>query len=209
VLSEKDIEWLHTQYPKLIINLEKKEIQGELDLNRMYEGYHIKNTFSIKVLLSRSPDTILPKVFETSGKLTKIAKKLKKAPIDMHINIDNSLCLVIKDREKECFTKGFTIKEFFENCIQNFLYWISYYEKKERAPWGEYAHGELGYLELLAENKITENTLLTRLKSTDIQRYMRLMSNSHCLCGSNQDISTCHPLLYHGILKLKRIPLTC
>lgn len=206
VLSLKDIEWVTTQYPGLKINFESNEIVGDIYLNRSYNGVSLTNIFSIKVILNILPTSILPKVYETSGKLEKIADSLKIVNIeDIHVNSDKSLCLAIYDREHECFSNQFTIVEFFENCLEPYFFWISYYEKFQKPPWSDYSHGNLGIVELYSENRLDMTSFQKRIGIKELSKYMYHYDyiQHECLCGRKNSMQKCHPLIYQGLSRFK------
>lgn len=208
-LKQKDIEWITTQYPTLKFDVKKQEVIGDIYINRSYNGYSITDVYTIKVVFKKFPNTTLPKVYEISGKIENIAKELNKCPLDMHVNThaDNSLCLVIQDKEKECFNNGFTIKEFFENCIENFLFWVSYYGETGMPPWEEYAHGQLGFFEMFAENELSYKMLVRKFNVFEVHQYLLVDTGRKCLCGSTKEMELCHPLVYKGLSKMQNTRL--
>jgi len=156
-LTKEDIEWIQTRYPKLKVIADEKYIEGELIFSRSYEGYKISDSYNLRILLSIEHGTMLPKVYEISDKIQKIAKIHNKDLSDLHMNSDQSFCLGIPERESEIFKNGFTIKEFFIKSVEQFLYQISFYAQKGYFPWGEYAHGYLGYLEVYVYVVVEKN----------------------------------------------------
>jgi len=207
VLSSKDTEWLATRYPGLKIDIENKMLIGDIYLNRSFKDVTLDNIFSIKVMLEFLPNMLLPKVYETSDKLQNIASKLGLENIeDIHVNSDDSLCLTIYGKEKECFSNEFTIVEFFENCLEPYLYWVTYYEKYGMAPWKEYAHGSLGFMELYAEGKLSFEALQKKVPLKVLSDYVCHFDliNDKCLCEKNINMKRCHPEIYKGIKKFKR-----
>jgi len=206
VLSLKDTEWISTQYPGLKIDIENKILMGDIYLNRSFNGTTLTNIFSIKVMLVLLPNMLLPKVYETSDKLQNIAKRLKISNIeDIHVNSDDSLCLAIYGREHECFKNEFTIKEFLENCLEPYFYWISYYEKFRKPPWKDYAHGNLGLLEQYAECRLSFVELQHKIPLKELSKYLYHYDflNSKCLCGKNISMRKCHNDIYLGLKKFK------
>lgn len=202
-LTKEDIEWIETRYPKFKITADKKYIEGELSFTRGYKGYEISDSYDVKVSLNINNRTMLPKVYETSDKIQKIAKIYNKRLSDLHINPDNSFCLGIPEREAEIFENAFTVKEFFIKSVEQFLFQMSFYAQKGYFPWGEYAHGYLGYLETYAEGKIDIQQLLSELEKYEILAFMNTNRQSKCLCGSGQKLRICHPLIFQGINKIK------
>lgn len=206
VLSLKDAEWIATQYPGLKIDMTNKCIVGDIYLNRTYNGTTLTNIFSIKVMLELLPNMVLPKVYETSNKLQNIANRLELSKIeDIHVNNDKSLCLAIYGREEECFSDKFTIKEFFENCLEPYFFWVSYYEKFGKPPWKDYAHGGLGFIEMYAEDRLTFREVQQKMSLREISKYLYHYDcvKNKCLCGKNKDMKKCHSDIYIGLKKFK------
>ncbi|WP_345986623.1 SEC-C domain-containing protein [Sulfurimonas sp. HSL-1656] len=202
-LSAEDIEWLITQYPKLQIDTFAKTITGDIDFTRSYEGYEISDSYTIQIILEASGNSMLPKVHELSNKIAEMAKRYKMELIDLHINTDRSFCTVIQDREHELFEDKFTIQEFMKKALEPFLFAMSYFDKEGRLPWGEYAHGYLGHLELFAEGGIDLERLLELLEKKELAQALLTNRQSRCLCGSGKKLRKCHPFVFRGINKLK------
>lgn len=203
LLKQTDIEWLKSQYSCLHIDFIKNNIQGDISFKINYEGYRASDTYSIMVDLNKLDGFGLPKVYEESGKIYEIAKKYSIGIDGLHINPDGSFCMVIPGKEKDIFENGFTIQEFFQNGIEKFLFQMSYYEKNGKLPWGEYAHGYLGHIELYAEGEICFQEILNRI--TKIELFQVLLTNrqSKCLCGSGKKLRQCHKTIFKGIGKMK------
>jgi len=203
-LTKEDIEWIQSRYPELKISQDGKYIEGDLSFSRGYKGYHISDSYIVRVSLSIESGTILPKVYEMSNKIVEIVKAKAKDMSDLHINPDKSFCLCIPEREEELFENGFTVKEFFINSVEQFLFQISYYDQRGYFPWGEYAHGYLGHLETFAEGKIDIEQLILLLEKYEILMLMNTNRQSLCLCGSGKKLRSCHPLIFKGINKIKQ-----
>ncbi len=203
ILTEKDNKWIKKKYPKLIIS--NKSIIGEFNFKREYESEVISDKYSVEISLKTNANSILPIVKEVGGRIEKYAKKIDKKNDDFHINPDNTLCLSIHQREREYFTnEKFNIPDFFENILEPYFYWQSHYENKGYAPWGEYAHGELGYLELYAENKIKLNELESNIDIKLLKVISKMKGHHKCLCQSGNILRDCHPLILSAIYKLKK-----
>lgn len=203
-LKKEDIEWIQAQYPNFRVNTDNKTIEGELSFSRRYEGHYIFDSYIVKISLYIEEGTILPKVYEVSDKIIDIAKAKNKRMSDLHINPDNSFCLCIPEREEEIFENQFTIKEFFKKSLEPFLFQMSFYAKEGYFPWGEYAHGYLGHIEIYAEGKIDFSKLIIILKKDEVLKVMNTNRQNICLCGSGFKLRKCHPLVFKGINKIKK-----
>ena len=203
ILKTKDIEWLNTQHPRLKIN--DNQLVGKIDFQSSYNNIELSDSYDIHVDLNTKLKDSIPKVYETSEKIVNIAKKLNIDSVDLHLNTDNSLCLVIKDRENEYFEDEFTIQEYFENCIEPYLYWVSFYEKFGKAPWEEYAHGNLGYFELFDEGHITYEKLMNKFNLYEIRNYLLSYQDNKCICSKNKKGNNCHPKIFSALKKISNI----
>jgi len=203
IITPQDIEWLKIQYPNLRINLVNNIIEGKLEFKIDYKGYKIADYYNIRIDLNKLDTLKLPKVYETSNKIESIAEKHNVSIDNLHINPDKSFCMVIEGKEKDIFKNEFTWEEFFRNGIEKFLFQMSYYENEGKLPWGEYAHGKLGYIELYAEGGIILNKLLSFFDKKEIISLVLTNRQSNCLCGSGGKMRKCHPLIFKGIKKMK------
>jgi hypothetical protein len=154
-LNNSDTEFLNKQYPTLNYDLEKNTVNGILPFNLKFgnEGEVICDEYSIEIDLNNVSDLGLPIIRETANRILKIAA-LKKIPIvDLHLNNHlGEMCIIIPPKTKERYPYGFDLKILL-NHLQEHLYWISYYEKHDKAPWDDYGHGALGYLQLYLEDR--------------------------------------------------------
>ena len=152
VLNSYDIEYLEINYPAL--QLLKDKIIGNILISREYKGKKVNEDFNIEINLFSNINSMLPIVKCTDSKMDLIAKKLRINMDELHINPDGSFCLMINIDEEEYFNnKKFNIKDFFENLLIPYLFWISYYYKYGEKPWGEYSHGIYGVFEYICEVK--------------------------------------------------------
>ncbi len=202
-LTKKDIDWIQKKYPKL---KRKSDIlwQGEVNFNREFNGVPIKSSYLLEIKFESKQGSILPQVKELGGKFDEISKELNLPIIDLHINHDKTICLCIYKKEKGYFTNGFSVQVFFENILEPYLYWITHYQRYKTQPWGGYAHGEFGYLELYAENEISISELKEYISIEKLLKYKKMKGHHPCLCGSKKILRKCHVLIYNAIYKLKK-----
>ncbi len=204
-LTQQDIKWIKEKYPKITIHADKLVIYGIVNFHLKYNGTVLKDEYSVKVKLSCKANSIIPKVSETDGKIKLIAKELSKPLIDMHVdeNEDKTLCLCIPQKEKDYFPNGFNFKIFFEQLLEPYLYWVSYYRKFKYPPWEEYAHGMFGYLELYAEGHINFSELKKLITEEKLEEISNLKGHDLCLCDKKK-LRNCHKYIYQAIYKLKK-----
>ena len=205
-LSKEDIDWVLDRYPNMEFDRQNNQFFGELYFKREYQGEQIADAYSIRVFLDH-PDTNrkLPKVICESDKIAKIAEKYKVSIDGLHINPDGTFCLAIEGEEKNFFKREFTIQEFFINAIEGFLFQVSYFNKYGSLPWGEYAHGYLGHIEKFASGTISIKELFRRLTKEELAKALVTNRQSKCLCGKGKKMRSCHPLVFKGINKMKKL----
>ena len=186
-LTDSDVEWLRASFPSLVYDQNSQRIVGELDFcacfdsttNRMrIEGLErddtirnsdsvIRDVFEVEIRLDA--DSVhpngWPKVFEVGGRANVIAKKCCVKKIDLHFYPnDDSCCLGIRYARE----KNLTIARFLYELVIPFLYRLSYtnqfgIEAARNDLWGEYSHGDLGFMEhkrnilRLARHKVGRN----------------------------------------------------
>ncbi len=205
-LSKEDIDWVLDRYPNMEYDGQKNHIFGELSFRREYQGTRIADAYPVRVFLNNlDTNTRLPKIICESNKIQEIAQKYKIDTSNLHINPDETFCLAIEGEEKSFFENRFTIQEFFINAVEGFLFQISHFNKYGSLPWGEYAHGYLGHIEKFASGTIDLQELFRRLKKEELAKVLVLNRQSRCLCGKGKKIRNCHPLVFRGINKMKRI----
>ena len=204
-LTQSDIDWVIDRYPNMEYDQNQNEFHGEIYFKRKHRGISIADAYSIKVSFNELDRyTKLPKVFCKTDKIKKIAEAYQIALEDLHINQDGSFCLTMEGEQQRYFEDGFTIQEFFKNSLEEFLFQISYFAKYGSFPWGEYAHGYLGYLERYASGSMTLQELFERLSKQEIARVLLTNRQSKCLCGKGKKMRKCHSLVFKGINKMKR-----
>lgn len=150
-LTDKDMSFLEEHYPSLDFVEDSNIIAGVLYFDLTYKGIKIKDNYHIEIPLHVKGKSILPKVRETKNKILKIAKRKGITKEDLHLNNQQGeLCLIIPPKEKIRYPNGFELEKFLYH-IEEHLYWISFYERYEKPPWKEQAHGINGYVQLYHE----------------------------------------------------------
>ena len=198
-----DTEWVKDQYPKMNIDFINNRIEGKLSFKINNDGYKISDSYVIRIDFNKYDSNGFPQVFEISGKIYDIAKKYKIETGELHINPDGDFCLGIPKKEVGISHDTFSLRDFFENHVEMFLYQMSYYNKEGIFPWGEYAHGYLGHIEYYAEGEIDLKELIVRLDKIEIMTALMINRQSKCLCGSGEKLRKCHPQVFRGINKMK------
>lgn len=213
ILSSLDIEWLSEEYPSLKIT--SKKLKGEICIQRIFNDITILDCFNIEVNLKYNEKSMLPSIRCTDDRIENISKELNKKLNDLHINENGTFCLTIYPEEIKFFKDNqFNIQEYFKNLVEPFLYWVCYYEKYNKAPWSEYAHGYLGIIEYIGDNDISFRKMYKLLKKEQIslREILNIYRQRKCLCEecelknkSQCKIRNCHPRIWQGIKKIKNL----
>lgn len=233
-IKADDEKWLNTHYPSLKIhngNNSNTEIAGTLDFIMAYQvgkpyvinpapdyadGVKIHDSYQIRIEFKVSEFSDLPQVFETDSRIAKVAQSRNLKPEDLHINPSGAVCLCIKPEEAENFPAGFNITDFFNILVIPFFYAQSYFEQYNLWPWGQYSHGNLGFIEwYLRQKEATSQSIVDFLeqlkKYNNWQTLKKLLEPKYnikghhlCVCGKYEKFRKCHSEVLQGIWKLKK-----
>lgn len=141
-LTPDEEKLLADKYPQLNYNRERSVISGSFSINHSYHGITIKDAYQIDVKLSSMTNRKqFPKVYNSDGRINRIARRKKINPIDLHVYDDNMLCLGLPERFSEYYPNEFDLSMFLMHLSEHF-YWVSYYERYDKAPWSAELHGE-------------------------------------------------------------------
>jgi len=219
-LNDKVENLVRTRYPGLEFESEDTEtiIQGAFEFTARFDDEEkqytinpliddartIHDSYNLRIVLSAESN--FPDVFETDGRIPSQA--------DFHKNSrDGSLCLVGPlDRSKE-----FTLDEFLDGPVMQFLYDQSYFQKYREWPRGEYSHGTLGLIENYDDNidhiadidykclQILSNSPDRELYRDALVRQSQIRSDNQCICGSGKRYRDCkHIKVFNGLRKLQK-----
>ena len=179
--SDTELKAINIWFPNLFYK--KGEIRGEIDFKAEYKRSGSKKNTYWEIVPCSSGDGCVqdvyeieidlhiypPTVFETAGRIKRLAEKLSKQVIELHLNSnDGSCCLgIFSEREGE------KLSEFVINKVFPYFVWQAYYEKFEKIPpCGEYSHDRQGVREFV------------RYKAN-------LGRNQLCSCGSGKKYKFC------------------
>ena len=158
-LTVEEQNWLKDNHPEMIYDAEELTISGPFRLDHSYKGKNIRGTFEIKIDIGKSPSRQeYPAVYNTDGRIQKIANKKKLPLADLHIYGDNSLCLGLPERFSEYYPEGLTIQKVFEH-LSKHLYWVAYFDRYDEAPWAAEKHGDDAKLEYRIEKAINQKDI--------------------------------------------------
>lgn len=156
-LQEDEIKWLNNNFPQMSYDEKRSVITGLFSINHTFNDVTIKSIFDIEVQLWRMHDrNEYPYVYNTDGKIIRIAKMKKMLPQDLHIYKDNMLCLGLPERFQEYYPQGFKLSTFFKHLAEH-LYWVAYYERYDKAPWSAELHGDDALIDYYIEKRDVEN----------------------------------------------------
>lgn len=156
-LRDDEIKWLKNNYPQLNYDEKRSVIAGLFSINHAFKNVTIRAGFEIEVQLWKMYDrNVYPLVYNTDGKINRIAKRKKMPSQDLHVYKNNMLCLGLPERFREYYPNGFELPTFFKH-LEEHLYWVAYYERYNKAPWNAELHGDDALVDYYIENYDIEN----------------------------------------------------
>ena len=195
-LSRSDISWLATTFPDLVYKPEENQIVGKLRFRAAFDkewgelkwgdihdytgmDTYLSDSFEIRIDLSSSGLGGWPKVYEIGGRCQEIATLNGCELIDLHLFTDGACCVGLRLTSEP----DLTLQRYIYDLVLPFFYRLSYtglfgLEAAREHLWGEYAHGDAGEIEYIAE--------LIRLGNTNPQL------RDPCPCGSGKTYRLCH-----------------
>ena len=191
--STTEFQKVQKHFPDLYYESENNCITGKLKFESRYQEKLRKNGKNSWVIKPCSSDNDclngcyeisisfgenragLPKVFETGGRIEKLAKEMGKPIIDLHVYpSDNSCCLGIG------IPPSLTLYDFIVRRVYPYFVWQAYFDKYRKVPpCGEYSHGESGIIEYLQD----EYEYLRDIK--------KIGRNDPCFCRSGKKYKKC------------------
>ena len=134
-------------------------------------------------------------------RIASTAQRVARELIDLHVYLDHSACFAAPQQIEAEWFAGMTPSEFTWNYALPFLYEQAFFDRHERWPWGELAHGSLGLLEWLGRNpKPTNGDVLRTIlylesAGKDARKLITRRARRHhpCPCGNGKRLGKCHP----------------
>lgn len=140
-LTFADVRWMNAKHPGLTYSEELNKFSGMFTFSAQYGDLDlISDHYQIEILGNCPKDSPLPAVFETEGRIERMSIILNISKADLHVNGDNSLCLIRPDKFRCWYPNGFDI-EVFERNLTTHFYWLSYRECFGCEPWKGEEHG--------------------------------------------------------------------
>lgn len=157
------------------------KICGNLVFTATYQNETIEDAYQIQVLVPKSYPMKLPVIKETGGRI----------PAEFHTNPDGTLCLEVPIKLFMVFNENPTLLHFINNCALPYFYSFSYREKHEHLPFGDWAHGGEGLLQMYKEFfQLADNLSVVAL--IKILAENNYKGNNHCPCYSGKNLFECH-----------------
>ncbi len=223
-INKKDIEFLNTYYPDLIIDVTQNLIHGTVSFLGIYNSasdkflalpLNIKNTFegtelsisnTIKIQIREKGDLLglkLPKLFVDE---TEISNTLER-----HFNQhDKSACLCGPLEEEKFWNNQISFTDYFNQLVLSFLYAQKHFDKFKIWPWGEYGHGYIGVLESYQEHhervyfeRCLHALFIDQLNWSKVKLLLNykipIKSHGQCICESGKTYRGCHLRVLYGL----------
>ena len=149
--------------------------------------------FHVRIEIPQGYPRELPIVRETGGRIPWIE--------DRHVNSDGTACVMMPEERYRVWPHGSTLTDFLNGPLRNFFLGQLARERGEPWPFGEWSHGEAGFLEFVH----------SELGTTDrvhVMRYLAALSKSQpnfrlpCPCQSGKAIRDC---CRSELIRLRRI----
>ncbi len=139
LLTDSELNWLIKNHPSLTYMPSARMIAGKLCFTAKYcDLAEITDEFDVLIKLHYG--NTFPTVYETGGKIKRMAKLLNLPMSELHVNYDNTLCLIRPDKMKHHYPQGLNIRDFIRH-LETHLYWVSYFYQYGKAPWTAEKHG--------------------------------------------------------------------
>ena len=139
LLTDSELNWLINNHPRLTYLPSARMIVGNFLVNAKYrELATISDDYDVLIQLNYGDE--FPTVYEISGKIKRMTRILNLPQSELHVNYDNTLCLIRPDKLKYHYSKGINIKDFMMH-LESHLYWVSYFYQYGKAPWIAEKHG--------------------------------------------------------------------
>lgn len=140
-------------------------------------------------------------------RIAETAQRVGLRLIDLHVYSDQSVCFAAPQQIGAEWASGMTPIEFVRRYAMPFLYEQAFFDRHERWPWGELAHGSLGLLEWLGRNPrptngdVVRTILCLESLDQDARKLIQDRARRHhkCPCDSGKQLRECHPDVKPGI----------
>lgn len=151
-LTDKEIDWLSTNYPQLSYDQTSNSVSGRMDIDTRYQDCPIiKDSYSVRIdFSSMKSRNELPIVYNTDKRIVNAAKKKGKPNADFHIDDKGKLCMMFPLKFTKYYPNGFEIESFMAH-LSSHLYWVSHYDLYNIEPWPGEFHGEVAMFDYISD----------------------------------------------------------
>ena len=190
--NKQDFSLLENDFPDLYYDKNHNTVKGELSFSACYKNTGKKGKDRWTIFLCSESDDCLqgyyeiqinlnnnpPIIYETSGKIQKLAEELGMPDNDLHLYGDDRKC---------CLGLGInpdiSLSTFIVNWVYPYFVWQAYFAKYNKVPpCGEYPHNR---------------------QEAEIQYWKDVKNlgvNDPCLCHSGKKYKHCHGIKNSGII---------
>lgn len=214
-IAQEDIKLIKDNQPDLVYNAKSNTLSGYLAFKADFRGREISDEYKIEIDLNHIKP--LPVVKEVGGKIERLSTKKNRNLQDFHVNkgdMNDGLCLCSRLKSFEYFNQFKhslnPLFDFIKELVIPFFYGISYFEKFNRFPFGEFSHGEAGLLQEIEENLSLWRYLESYAKTypTEYKEFLfaysnmlsdkgffkrkKIGRNEGCPCNSGTKYKKCH-----------------
>jgi hypothetical protein len=182
-LVREIVDTLREHFPNLNLFLEdgRAEIRGTFPV-RAPDGRSLRD-YRVAILLPSGYPRELPIVYEVGGRLPWTKER--------HVNeADGTACVLMPDERWKCFPENAPFLQYLTGPLHNFFLSQTVFEETGKWPFGEWSHGEHGFLEYCQEILGSDDPGIVR-------RYLVLLAKNNlkkhydCPCGSGRRIRHC------------------
>jgi len=170
-------------------------------------NYIISDSFKVEIMFH----LYKPSIKEIGGRVENILLKNNIHQSDIHINVNNTICLCPYPKLRKLFPDRVNIIDYIDKLVIPCFYGLSFYEKYTKWPWGEYSHYDLGIYEYYYENRIPSDKpdmsviincieiLSDSGKNIFLKKKVPLNEDKNCPCKSGHKFKDCHKEAFQGL----------
>ncbi|MBK9107364.1 MAG: hypothetical protein IPM92_03020 [Saprospiraceae bacterium] len=221
MITDDEIKWISEYCPSLNINQDRSEVSGLINFRAAYdkEGgftWLIDDKQMAKGEILQDSYEVLVKKADKLTELPSLQLKIDEGKINIgrHFYPDGKACLCGPAERGKFIQSGFLFTKFLERLVVPFLYEQTYFDKYEKWPWNEYAHGSAGIFQSFAFSDGTKEDIEAclqdlrkdknwpRIKAM-LSGHERVTESSICFCNNPKQIRKCHPDILFRMAKLR------
>ncbi len=180
------------------INDERVVLSGEYHLKAQLAGSQlIDKTYRLKFICANDYPRKLPKVLDDGRYFPRSQ--------EFHTYSDGVFCLGSELKIKHILRADHTIKAFFDNVVDPFLYSVSHRIEFGDYPFGELAHGEQGLVDDYAEMFCLKGKAAVLLVFKALGKRKREANKLPCPCGCGLRLGCCdYRFMLNGFRNIER-----